>query len=106
MKWTRGRETVDGLLAEGRLELVIGTEADGSTWLVSAQALLESARRENAANPEAAYVLAHDAARKASTALLAQQGLRTKSGGHHVTVASAGAEGQRIRRTFCWHLTA
>ena len=86
MKWTRGRETVDGLLAEGRLELVIGTEADGSTWLVSAQALLESARRENAANPEAAYVLAYDAARKASTALLAQQGLRTKSGGHHVTV--------------------
>ena len=86
MKWTRGQDTVDGLLAEGRLELVIGAEADGAAWLVSAQALLESAKRETDANPEAAYVLAYDAARKASTALLAQQGLRTKSAGHHVTV--------------------
>jgi hypothetical protein len=86
VKWTRGQDTVDGLLAEGRLELVTGAEADGTSWLVSAQALLESAKRETDANPEAAYVLAYDAARKASTALLAQQGLRTKSTGHHVTV--------------------
>jgi hypothetical protein len=74
MKWTRGQDTVDGLLAEGRLELVTRAAADGTTWLVSAQALLESAKRGNDANPEAPYVLAYDAARKASTALLAQQG--------------------------------
>jgi hypothetical protein len=86
MKWTRGQQTVDGLLAEGRLELITGAEADGTPWLVSAHALLESAKREHDANPEAAYLLAYDAARKASTALLAQQGLRTKSTGHHVTV--------------------
>ena len=86
MKWTRGQQRVDELLAEGRLELVTRAEADGRPWLVSAQALLESAKRETDANPEAAYVLAYDAARKASTALLTQQGLRTKSAGHHVTV--------------------
>jgi hypothetical protein len=86
MKWMRGQDTVDALLAAGHLELVTGAEADGTPWLVSAQALLESARRETDANPEAAYGLAYDAARKASTALLAQQGLRTKTGGHHVTV--------------------
>lgn len=86
MKWTRGQDTVDGLLTDGRLELVTGAEADGTAWLVSAQALLESAKREHDANPEAAYVLAYDAARKASTALLAQQGLRTKTAAHHVTV--------------------
>jgi hypothetical protein len=86
MKWTRGQETVDRLLAEARLELVTGAAADGTTWLVSAVALLESARRESGRNAEAAYVLAYDAARKASTALVAQQGLRTKSAGHHVTV--------------------
>lgn len=86
MKWTRGQETVDRLLAEGRLELVTGAAADGTTWLVSAQALLLSAKRENGHNPEAVYVLAYDAARKASTSLVAQQGLRTKSTGHHVTV--------------------
>jgi hypothetical protein len=38
MKWTRGQETVDALLAEGRLELVAGAEADGTAWLVSDQA--------------------------------------------------------------------
>jgi hypothetical protein len=86
MKWTRGRATVDQLLAGGRLEEVTGAAADGTTWLVSAEALLESAKRESARNPEAAYVLAYDAARKASTALVVQQGLRPKSAGHHVTV--------------------
>jgi len=91
MKWTRGQDTVDGLLTDGRLELVTGAEADGTAWLVSAQALLESAKREHDANPEAAYVLAYDAARKASTALLAQQGLRTKTAAHHVTVEQVSA---------------
>lgn len=86
MKWTRGQDTVDGLLAEGRLELVLRAEAEGRPWLVSAQALLESAKREHDRNPEAAYVLACDAARKASSALLAQQGLRTKTAGHHITL--------------------
>jgi hypothetical protein len=46
----------------------------------------ESAKRETDAHPEAAYVLGYHAARKASTALLAQQGLRTRNTGHHVTV--------------------
>ena len=86
MKWTRGQETVDRLPAEARLELVTGAAADGTTWLVSAAALLESARRESGRNAEAAYVLAYDATRKASTAPVAQQGLRTKGVGHHVTV--------------------
>lgn len=86
MTWGRGRAVVDQLLAEGRLETISGAAADGSTWLTSATALLESARREAGSNPEAAFVLAYDAARKASTALLAQQGLRTKTTGHHVTV--------------------
>jgi len=81
MKWTRGQETVDRLLAEACLELVTGAATDGTTWLVSAAALFESARRESGRNAEAAYVLAYDAARKESTALVAQQGLRLKSAG-------------------------
>ena len=86
MSWSRGRADVDRLLAEGRLEHAIGAAADGSSLLRSAEGLLESARREGESNPEAAFVLAYDAARKASTSLVAQQGLRTKSTGHHVTV--------------------
>ncbi len=86
MTWSRGEETVARLLAEGRLERVSGSAADGAHWLESSVALLESARRETSRNPEAAFVLAYDAARKACTALVAQQGLRTTSSGHHVTV--------------------
>lgn len=86
MTWDRGRAVVEQLRAEGRLEVISGAAADGAAWLSSAASLLESARREAASNPEAAFILAYDAARKASTALLAQQGLRTKSTGHHVTV--------------------
>lgn len=86
MTWERGRPTVEKLIDAGSLEKVTGAAADGTYWLTSATALLESARRESDSNPEAAYVLAYDATRKACTALIAQQGLRTKSTGHHVTV--------------------
>ena len=86
MKWARGRETIDQLLADGKLEFITGAAADGSTWLSSASALLESALRECSSNPEAAYLLAYDAALKAATALVVQQGMRSKSAGHHLTV--------------------
>lgn len=86
MTWERGKATVEQLEAEGRLERITGAAADGTPWITSATALLESARRESDSNPEAAFVLAYDAARKACTALLAQQGLRTRAIGHHVTV--------------------
>lgn len=89
MRWTRGRDEVDQLLADGRLERVSGTAAGGTALIRSAQALLASARRENDHNPEAAYVLAYDAARKAGTGWLAHQGLRPKATGHHVTVEIA-----------------
>lgn len=98
----RGRADVDRLLAEGRLERVSGVAADGSALLRSAEGLLASPRREGERNPEAAYVLADDAARKAATALVAQQGLRSKRAGHHVTVeavvrAQFGGPFRRLR---------
>ena len=52
---------------------------------MSAQALLESAKRENDANPEAAYALLRRRAQGIDGAAR-QQGLRTKSAGHHVTI--------------------
>jgi hypothetical protein len=86
VKWTRGFTTVDNAITEGRLERISGTAADGHALLNSAHELLASAQRECDQNPEAAYTLAYDAARKAATGLLAQQGLRPKGIGHHVTV--------------------
>jgi HEPN domain-containing protein len=77
------------MLAEGKLERVSGAAADGTALLDSAGRLLRSAAREETVNPEASFVLAYDAARKACTALLAQQGLRTKASGHHVTTEEA-----------------
>lgn len=85
MTWQRGVDQVELLLREGSLEVVSGAAADGTELLESAGRLLDSATREVDANPEAAYVLAYDGARKACASLLAQQGLRTRSGGHHVT---------------------
>lgn len=85
MTWQRGHSEVEDLLTQGALELVRGAAADGTSLLASAESLLASATRELSANPEAAYVLAYDAARKACASLLAQQGLRTRSSGHHVT---------------------
>jgi hypothetical protein len=86
VSWEKGRPDIEELIRDGRLETITGAAASGASWLSSATALLDSARRESESNPEAAYVLAYDAARKACTALLAQQGLRTKTTGHHVTV--------------------
>jgi hypothetical protein len=47
---------------------------------------LAAARLRSTSSLAAESAVAYDAARKASIALVAQQGLRTKSMGHHVTV--------------------
>ncbi|MCF8527025.1 MAG: hypothetical protein K9G24_08490 [Candidatus Nanopelagicales bacterium] len=85
MTWQRGRDSVQAMLSAGSLDTISGAAATGLPLIDSARGLLGSARRESTENPEAAYVLAYDAARKSCAALLAQQGLRTKSTGHHVT---------------------
>jgi hypothetical protein len=76
VRWTRGLAVIEQFLAEGRLERITGAAADGLALEDSAEGLLESARRELERNPEAAFILAYDAARKSATGLLAQQGLR------------------------------
>ena len=83
MTWARGRETVTRLLVQGQIETITGSAANGSQLLASAHMLLESAAREVVHNSEAAYLLAFDAGRKAGAALVTQQGLRIRSGGHH-----------------------
>lgn len=86
MTWQRGATEVSHLLAQGLLEPITGAAANGISLLGSAESLIESARRELNRNPEASYILAFDAARKACASLITQQGLRVKSGSHHRTV--------------------
>jgi hypothetical protein len=98
MKGTRGRADVDQLLADRRLEHVTGAAADGTALLRSAAALLESARREAESNPEAAYVLAYDAARKAATSLVASPG-RVCAPGAEVTTSRWKPRPRPVRRS-------
>jgi hypothetical protein len=85
MTWKRGAIEVHSLLESGHLEQISGAAANGSDLLMSSARLLESAERELTINPEAAYILGYDSARKECTSLLARQGLRTRSSGHHLT---------------------
>lgn len=88
-RWAKGADRVTALIEARHLQRVI---ADGDT----VAALLSSARRhvESACltadqDPEAAYTLAYDAARKSATALLNHQGLRPTSAGGHLAVVDA-----------------
>jgi hypothetical protein len=75
---------VEQLLRRRELEPVTGAAADGTPLLAQAARTATTAAGLARTDPYSAYVLAYDAARFASVALLAQQGLRaTSSGGHY-----------------------
>lgn len=57
-----------------------------ASLLASARRHIDSARRTIDSDPEAAYTVAYDAARKSATALLAHQGLRPTTAGGHIAV--------------------
>lgn len=87
-----GAAEIGRALSDGAVQ---GVPASGE----AARGLLASARRHLASagaviegDPEGAYALAYDAARKAATALLAAQGLRIRSvRGHHALLAKLAA---------------
>jgi hypothetical protein len=75
---------MERLIADKHLELVTGAEANGIPLLEKAHRTVATAAEIGTGDPYSSYVLAYDAARAASTALLAQQGLRpTTKGGHY-----------------------
>ncbi|PZS08231.1 MAG: hypothetical protein DLM55_09100 [Acidimicrobiales bacterium] len=69
----RGREAIQQLVDSGRLQKIPGVPQGGTTWLERARRILHSAEKVAVDDPDSAYVLAYDAARHASTALLVQQ---------------------------------
>jgi hypothetical protein len=83
-RWRKGEATIEGLLAAGELEAVIGAQADGQPWIAKARRTLGSATELVGSDPDSAYILAYDAARFACTGMLSHQGLRpTTAGGHY-----------------------
>lgn len=100
MRWGRGEAEVNRLLAEGRLQKVVGSAADGIEWLERAQRTLRTARAI-ADDPDSAFILAYDAARHACTAVLAHQGIRpTTAGGHYVVEEVLRAQFGDVFRDF------
>lgn len=85
-RWRKGEEQVTHLIEQRHLQRVVADPEIVSALLASARRHVESARRTVDNDPEAAYSLVYDAARKSATALLAHQGLRPTTAGGHVVV--------------------
>lgn len=85
-RWNQGRPQVDQLLHDGRLTRVAPNRALADDYLRQARQHLVSARSLGADDPEGAFQLAYDAARKSLSAILVNQGLRASGNGAHITV--------------------
>lgn len=88
-RWEQGRGAVEQLLREQRLQRVPASRKHAEALVAQARRYLGSARLVTATDPDAAFVLAYDAARKALTAILENQGLRPTSRGGHVSLVDA-----------------
>lgn len=89
MSWQRGRTEIERLIADGELEKVSPSTDVGERLLEDAAAHLRLARKGVEDDAAGALQLSYDAARKASAALLAVQGLRATTRGGHVAVIDA-----------------
>lgn len=74
------------MIEQRHLQHVAADSETAASLLTSARRHVDSARRTADSDPEAAFALAYDAARKSATALLAHQGLRPTSAGGHIAV--------------------
>ena len=88
-EWPPGGAVIEAMIGKRRLQWVVADAETVAGLLAVAGRHLESAKLTASNDPDGAYSLAYDAARKSATALLAQQGLRPTSSGGHVVVAEA-----------------
>jgi uncharacterized protein (UPF0332 family) len=86
-RWDKGADRVSRLIEARHLQRVIADPDTEMALLASARRHVDSARKAAGQDPEAAYSLAYDAARKSATALLSHQGLRPTTAGGHIAVA-------------------
>ena len=89
MSWERGRADIERLLDDGELERVIPSIDIADRLLTNAEAHIALASKGVEDDPAGALQLSYDAARKASAALLAIQGLRATTRGGHIAVIDA-----------------
>lgn len=89
MTWERGRADIERLIADGELERVTPSHEVATRLLADADAHIALASKGIEDDPAGALQLSYDAARKASAALLAVQGVRATTKGGHIAVIDA-----------------
>ena len=85
-RWAQGQQTVEQLLRDRHLQQVVADADTVTALLQAASRHIATATAAVDGDPEGAYSLAYDAARKSATAVLAHQGLRPTSAGGHIAV--------------------
>jgi hypothetical protein len=90
---------IDQMLARGQITRVAPNRAQSDQLLTQAEAHLRSAQVLRDADTAGAFVLAYDAARKALTAILLNQGLKPRGEGAHALLAEAVAHSWPRRST-------
>lgn len=86
MRWNQGREVIDRMLADRELQRVSASREQADRLIALAGKHLKSADRVCDVDPDGGYALLYDAARKALTAILENQGPRPTSRGGHLAV--------------------
>jgi hypothetical protein len=87
--WRKGQDTIYALPERGHLQRVGADTEIAETLVTTSERHVQSAAILADCDPEAAFSLAYDAARKAATDLLAHQGLRPTTAGGHLAVVDA-----------------
>ena len=89
MRWSIGSATIDNMLARNELQRVPANREHADNLINQARRHLISAGEVCEHDPEGGYALVYDAARKALTAILENQGLRPTTRGGHIAVGQA-----------------
>ncbi len=89
MRWDQGRAVIDRMLADHELQRVPPSREHADRLISQAGRHLTSAGGVCDADPAGGYALVYDAARKALTAVLENQGLRPTTRGGHLAAYEA-----------------
>lgn len=89
MRWEQGKEAIDRMIGDGELQRVPASREQADRLLSQARRHARSAETVCDEDPAGGYALAYDAARKALTAILENQGLRPTTRGGHIAVFEA-----------------
>ena len=89
MRWNQGRGVIDRMIAASELQRVPASREHADRLIRQARRHLVSAHDISDDDPAGGYTLVYDAARKALTAVLENQGLRPTTRGGHLAVYEA-----------------